>query len=148
MNGGGQMEPDCPCFGKRMRLRKLAWLLLPLSLLLALVLAQAPRSSAQAIEWLDRAAKLDRWVLDHTAANQQAEFLVVLAERADLSQANRLVTRAAKGRYAYETLFAHARRTQRPVVAWNGRRCARSRPAATPPATSSPDAETQCPPPR
>jgi len=118
MNGGGQMEPGCPCFGKRMRLRKLAWLLLPLSLLLALVLAQAPRSSAQAIERLDSTPKIDRWVLNHTAANQEAEFLVVLAERADLSQANRLVTRAAKGRYVYETLFAHAQRTQRPVIAW------------------------------
>jgi hypothetical protein len=101
-----------------MSVKKLAWLLLPLSLLLALVLAQAPRSIAQTIDRMENNPKIDRWVLDHTADDQPAEFLVLLADRADLSAADRLATRAAKGRYVYETLFAHAQRTQRPIIAW------------------------------
>ncbi len=99
-------------------MKKPVWLLLPVSLLLVVVLARAPRGVAQT---LDRAAdnpKIERWVIDHTADDQQAEFLVVLADRADLSEADHLTTKAAKGRYVYETLFAHAQHTQRPIVEW------------------------------
>ncbi len=99
-------------------MKQFAWLLLPLSLLLALVLAHAPRSIAQTIDRMEDSPKIDRWVLDQTAVNRQAEFLVMLADRADLREADRLTTRAAKGRYVYETLFAHAQRTQRPIIAW------------------------------
>ena len=99
-------------------MKQLAWLLLPLSLLLALVLAHAPRSIAQTIDRMEDSPKIDRWVLDQTAVNRQAEFLVLLADRADLREADRLATRAAKGRYVYKTLFAHAQRTQRPLIAW------------------------------
>lgn len=100
---------------------KLTWLLCPLALLLALLLSQTPPSVAQAPAPIDAAEdhpKIDRWVLDQTAAGQTAEFLVVLDQRAELRGADRLPTKIAKGRYVYATLFAHARRTQRPLVAW------------------------------
>ena len=101
-----------------MSVKKFAWWLLPLSLLLAILLAQAPRSAAQTTDRAEANPKIARWVLDHTAANQQAEILVVLADRADVSEADRLTSKAAKGRYVYETLFAHAQQTQRPLIAW------------------------------
>ncbi len=107
-------------------MRKLAWWLLPLSFLLAvlpavlpaILLAQAPYSAAQTTDGLEANSKVSQWVLDHTAANQQAEILVVLADRADISEADHLPSKAAKGRYVYEALFAHAQQTQRPLVTW------------------------------
>jgi serine protease AprX len=98
--------------------KKTAWLLLPLSIWLALLLAQAPRGAAQPADRAEANPKIDRWIIDHTTNSQPAEFLVVLADRADLSGANRSTARAAKGRLVYETLFAHAQRTQRPIAQW------------------------------
>lgn len=63
-------------------------------------------------------AKLSPWVLEKTAAGTSAEFLVVLEEQADLSGAASLPTKEAKGRFVYETLFEHARRTQAALLAW------------------------------
>jgi hypothetical protein len=51
------------------------------------------------------AQKIAPWVMEHTANNQQAEFFVVLADQADLSQAAGLHTKAEKGRYVYNTLL-------------------------------------------
>ena len=64
------------------------------------------------------AAKIDRWVIDHTTNGQSAEFLVILNDRADLTAADRLTTKAAKGRYVYETLYDTAQRSQRSIVTW------------------------------
>src|SRR5215831_20748432 len=58
--------------------------------------------------------KIAPWVIQHTAYGQQAEFFVVLADRADLSQAANLPTKAEKGRFVYQTLSEKAQRTQRP----------------------------------
>ena len=63
-------------------------------------------------------AKLSPWVLEKTAAGTSAEFLVVLEEQADLSAAATLPTKEAKGRFVYETLFEHARRTQSSLLTW------------------------------
>src|SRR5512139_4002044 len=101
-----------------MSVKKYAWLLLPWSLLVAVLWAQAPRVVAQTIDRTEGSPKIAQWVIDHTAANQQAEVLVVVSDRADLGQADRLTTKAARGRYVYETFFAHAQRTQRPIIAW------------------------------
>ena len=64
------------------------------------------------------ANKITPWVLEHTAYGQQAEFFVVLAERADLSPAANLPTKAEKGRFVYQTLREKAQRTQGPIVEW------------------------------
>jgi serine protease AprX len=63
-------------------------------------------------------SKVARWVTERTAGGDAAEFLVVLAEQADLSAAGALPTRQAKGRYVYETLQQTAQRTQAPLLAW------------------------------
>jgi serine protease AprX len=60
-------------------------------------------------------SKVDPWVLDR-AATEPTEFLVLLAEQADLSATAGLPTKLEKGRYVYETLTALAARTQEPVL--------------------------------
>ena len=62
--------------------------------------------------------KVAPWVIEHTANGQQAEFFVVLAEQASLRQAVALRTKAAKGRYVYETLLAKSQTTQGPILQW------------------------------
>jgi len=63
-------------------------------------------------------AKIDPWVLDETAAKGQAEFLVVLADQADFSGAERLRTKEEKGSYVYRTLYDKAQATQKPLLNW------------------------------
>lgn len=62
-------------------------------------------------------AKVDPWVLDTGRAEGETEFLVFLAEQADLSAAYSLDTKDEKGQYVYETLTATAARTQPAVLA-------------------------------
>jgi serine protease AprX len=64
------------------------------------------------------ANKMAPWVIEHTAYGQQAEFFVVLADRADLSPAANLPTKAEKGRFVYQTLREKAQRTQGPILEW------------------------------
>ena len=56
--------------------------------------------------------------MEHTANGQQAEFFVVLADQADLSQADSLQTKAEKGRYVYNTLLNKSQTTQGPILQW------------------------------
>ena len=64
------------------------------------------------------ANKIAPWVVEHTAYGQQAEFFVVLADKADLSPAANWQTKADKGRYVYNTLLNKARTTQGPILQW------------------------------
>src|ERR1700751_4989602 len=62
--------------------------------------------------------KIAPWVMEHTANGQQAEFFVVLADQANLSQAADLQTKAEKGRYVYNTLLNKAQTTQGAILQW------------------------------
>jgi serine protease AprX len=64
------------------------------------------------------ANKIAPWVVQHTAYGQQAEFFVVLADRADLSASANLPTKTEKARFVYQTLSEKAQRTQRPILQW------------------------------
>jgi serine protease AprX len=64
------------------------------------------------------AKKIAPWVTEHTANRQQAEFFVVLADRADLSPAVNLPTKTEKGRFVYQTLLDKAQSTQEPILQW------------------------------
>src|SRR5215216_5511736 len=74
------------------------------------------KASAQPRKPLDPANKIAPWVMEHTANGQQAEFLVVLADRADLTGATNLRTKAEKGRVVFQTLFNKAQTAQGPVL--------------------------------
>lgn len=63
------------------------------------------------------AAKVSSAVLDDTADGRTTTFIVALASKADLSAAEALPTKIAKGRFVTETLKAHADRTQAPIKA-------------------------------
>ena len=66
------------------------------------------------------AAPLDKiapWVMEHTAGGGQAEFLIVLADQADLSGAEALSTKLEKGRYVRDALWSKAQSTQAPLLA-------------------------------
>ncbi|HJQ70021.1 MAG TPA: S8 family serine peptidase [Blastocatellia bacterium] len=63
-------------------------------------------------------SKIAPWVMDNTANGNVAEFLVVLADQADLSGAAALRTKEEKGRFVYETLYNKAKATQGPILAW------------------------------
>lgn len=64
------------------------------------------------------ASKIAPWVLQKTANGKEAEFLVVLADQADLSGAKTLRTKAEKGRYVRDTLLAKTQVTQQPILQW------------------------------
>src|SRR6266404_4843615 len=80
----------------------------------------APRAARQGAGPVSRATtdKIAPWVMEHTANGQRAEFFVVLADQADLSQAAALQTKAEKGRYVYNTLLNKSLATQGPLLQW------------------------------
>ncbi len=59
---------------------------------------------------------------------ERAPFLIVLREQADLSGAAAIQDRAARRRFVYEALRAHAEATQTPLREWLDRSGARCRP--------------------
>lgn len=65
----------------------------------------------------DPTGKITPWTLARTADGAEAEFLVVMAEQADLSAADALPTKASKGRFVYDTLFQLSERSQAGVRA-------------------------------
>ena len=62
--------------------------------------------------------KIAPWVVEHTANGQQAEFMVVLADQADLSPAATMPTKTEKGRYVYNALRNKSQTTQGPILQW------------------------------
>jgi serine protease AprX len=63
------------------------------------------------------ANKIESDVLATLQRGGSARVLIVMAEQADVSAAQNLTTKQAKGRYVYATLRATADRTQAPVLA-------------------------------
>ena len=84
-------------------------------LLLALLpLATAPATSARQ-EVLD---KIEPLVLEEITLQGQTDYFIWMTEKADLSPADDLPTKEAKGRFVYEALVATAERTQAPLRAY------------------------------
>jgi len=63
-------------------------------------------------------APIEPWVLAHTAGGHDAEFIVVLRDRADLGPAEALKTRAEKGRFVRDALYTKARASQAGLLEW------------------------------
>lgn len=92
--------------------KRVGLVVLLLAVLVMAVVVARGNPAGTAPEWQ---AKVDPWVLD-TAGEGETEFLVFLAEQADLSGAYALTTKLEKGNYVYETLTEVANRTQGPVI--------------------------------
>lgn len=71
-----------------------------------------PKSSAQ----LAAEKKIAPWVNARTQDGQQAEFIVVLKDQADLSGAALLKTKAEKGRFVRDALWNKSQATQGPIL--------------------------------
>src|SRR5438034_355179 len=63
-------------------------------------------------------AKIAPWVVEHTANGDRAEFIVVLADQADLSGAAMLRAKIDKGRFVRDALRNKAQTTQGPILQW------------------------------
>ena len=93
-----------------------------LSLMVLLILITSSFSVSTAISSPQPAqpgpwqTKVDPWVLE-TATKGETEFIIFLAEQADLSGAASLKTKLEKGTYVYQRLTEVAARTQPPVLA-------------------------------
>jgi serine protease AprX len=88
-----------------------AWIVAPLNLTGLRTLSGLRASPATAA-----ANKIDSRVLAATANGGSTDFILVLAEQADLSGAARLPTKQAKGQFVYQALRDTAARTQAPLL--------------------------------
>jgi serine protease AprX len=79
--------------------------------------AGAPRSPLPAATISPWHTKVDLQLLQATTGGAEAEFILFLAEQADLSGAQHLQSKEAKGAYVYEQLTSVAAQTQPAIVA-------------------------------
>ncbi len=79
--------------------------------------AKSPNETPQDLRQL-ALKKISPWVMAKTADGQEAEFLVMLGEQADLSLAHRLQTKEEKGRYVFNALRAKAESSQPSLLNW------------------------------
>lgn len=66
--------------------------------------------------------KASAWLLAHTAQGEEAEFLVILAEQADLSAAAALESKTEKAAFVRNALWQNAERSQAALRQWLVRR--------------------------
>jgi subtilisin family serine protease len=64
------------------------------------------------------ANKIAPWVVAQTTNGQQAEFIVVFADQADLRSAASLPAKSEKSRFVRDALWAKSQATQRPILQW------------------------------
>jgi subtilisin family serine protease len=78
------------------------------------------RATSQRVDGnrINVANKLAPWVVAQTANGQQAEFIVVLADQADLRPAASLPTKSEKSRFVRDALWVKSQATQRPILRW------------------------------
>jgi subtilisin family serine protease len=98
-----------------MRKSSLLWRLAGLTLLFSLLVTSASLAAPAKADPRDKVAPE---VLAATADGGTTDFLVVMAEQADVSAAYQLPTKQEKGRYVFNTLSSLAQRTQAGIKAY------------------------------
>ena len=63
-------------------------------------------------------AKIVPWLLRQAADGKEIEFLVVMADQANLSGANKINTKSERARYVRDTLWTKTQATQQPLLQW------------------------------
>lgn len=91
--------------------------ILSILLVAALAVAIAPAESPAWASGSSALEKIDPWVLERATGDQPVEFIVVLAEQADLSPAALLTKKPAKTRFVRDALYAKAQASQAPLLA-------------------------------
>ncbi len=84
----------------------------------ALLAIGAALAHADSVPIASRPEKVSSWAWEGTAGDARIELLLVMAEQADLSPAQRLSSKEARGRWVYETLWEQAQRSQEPLRRW------------------------------
>ena len=84
----------------------------------ALALSRQPALAAPGGSGPLQLSKIAPWVVEHTANGQQAQFLVVLADQADVSAAANFSTKVEKSRFVFHALSNKAQTTQGPILQW------------------------------
>src|SRR4029077_988183 len=64
------------------------------------------------------ANKIEPWVIEQTANDQQAEMMVVLVDQADLRPAADLPTKNEKSHYVHDALWDKSQAAQGPILQW------------------------------
>lgn len=62
--------------------------------------------------------KIASWVIEQTADGKEAEFLVILTDKADLGVAKAIQAKPDKGRFVRDALMAKAQNSQAPLLNW------------------------------
>jgi len=94
-------------------LRFVVWLVFAAVLVVAPVAIAAPAPAPARLG----PAPFDPYILEVIEQDGQADFYVVLKIQADLSAAQALPTKAARGQYVFDALTEVAAKTQGPIVA-------------------------------
>jgi serine protease AprX len=76
------------------------------------------RTAGSKLLLLQRTPKVSQWVIDRTANGRKAEFLVVLADQADLTEARRGRNKHERRRRVRDALWNKAQQTQQPILQW------------------------------
>src|SRR5689334_19805470 len=84
----------------------------------AIVSSRQQAVAASAGSALAQPSKIAPWVMQHTANGQQAQFIVVLADQANLDGAANFPTKIEKGRFVFQTLSSKAQATQGAILQW------------------------------
>lgn len=104
---------------RKSRFVALLLILTGLSILMGGLIVNANSQNKAVLEVSQLAlSKCAPWVLAQTAQNEETEFLVILADQADLSGAAALSTKTEKGLYVVETLRAQAAAGQAALLEW------------------------------
>ena len=104
----------------RLRALLCVWLFIAFNVAVISATNTGERGHSARFSWhvTSQSHKIAPWVFEHTANGQRAEFILVLADQADLSGAAALTTKTAKGRYVYEALRNKSKATQTPILQW------------------------------
>ena len=86
--------------------------------ILAIESASANLTQDQSGEFLSSHADIDQDLLDKMAQEGSADFVVILAEKPDLSKATDIQDWSERGWYVYNTLLEVASRTQAPIISY------------------------------
>ena len=109
----------CKLFVSGKTLRPIMWIVFSCAAVAMAVCAIAPPSALSSATLQESGvSKIAPWVLEHTAGGKQAEFLIVLADQANLRDADELVSKEEKGRFVRDALWNKARSSQGALLKW------------------------------
>lgn len=99
-----------------MKLKGIFWFGIILSIYVFLLTRQSSAANNLNNETINWTENVDPAVLSAIAENGEAEFIVFMAEQADLSEVSTLQTKLDRGIFVFETLNEVAKRTQAPAI--------------------------------